>query len=161
MRQEKLVATIKAPDGKYKARIVVCGNRMEPSGNRQEDGADDSMFASKEKTFDHYAAGIDGPTIRATLRHAGQRGWQGAVTDVKTAFLLAPRRASNRLLVVKPAKVLVEAQIISPEELWSVSKALYGLQSSPADWSHYRDQELSSWKWKRGGLSQFEAELRK
>ena len=149
----KLVATIKAPDGKYKARVVVCGNRVESSVDGQEDGAEESMFASKEKTFDHYAAGIDGPTIRATLRHAGQRNWQGAVTDVKTAFLLAPRRASSGLLVVKPPKVLVEAQVIPPEELWSVSKALYGLQSSPADWSHYRDKELSSWRWKRGGLS--------
>ena len=28
-----------------------------------------------------------------------------------------------------------------------MSKALYGLQSSPADWSAYRDAEMPNWSW--------------
>ena len=41
--------------------------------------------------------------------------------DVATAFLLAPRRESERqLLVMKPPKVLVDAGICGSDELWQI-----------------------------------------
>ena len=59
--------------------------------------------------------------------------------DVATAFLLAPRRESERqLLVMKPPKVLVDAGICGSDELWQIQHAMYGLTSSPSDWGHYR-----------------------
>jgi len=93
----KLVATIKAPSGKRKARIVVCGNRVEASLNEQdgegqdEDGQATSSFGTRVKGFEHYASGTDGTVVRALLRKASHCGWSGATTDVRTAFLLAPR----------------------------------------------------------------------
>lgn len=58
----KLVATIKAPDEKKKARFVCCGNRLEPSLDQQDEQQvnNSSNFLNKGKTVDTYAAGIDG-----------------------------------------------------------------------------------------------------
>ena len=120
----KLVATIKAPSGKRKARIVVCGNRVEASLNEQdgegqdEDGQATSSFGTRVKGFEHYASGTDGTVVRALLRKASHCGWSGATTDVRTAFLLAPRRSRNgETLIVRPPRVLVEAGVIPEDEV--------------------------------------------
>lgn len=42
----------------------------------------------------------------------------------------------------------MEAGVIPEDEWWEVQKALYGLQSSPADWSAFRDAAMTQWKWK-------------
>ena len=129
----KLVATIKAPDGKKKARFVCCGNRVEPSLDQQGEQQDSqSNFLNKGKTVDTYAAGIDGAAIRMALRSAAARGWTAAGIDVKTAFLLAPRRGEGTL-IVRPPKILVQAGVIPSHEVWKVRQALYGLQTSPGD----------------------------
>ena len=153
----KLVATIKSPDGRRKARIVVCGNLVEPSLDEQlsendseHDGQGVAAFRTKKRTFDTYASGVDGTTVRATLRKAAAMKWSAATTDVRTAFLLAPRREQHGVLVVKPPRVLVDANIISADEYWLVTRALYGLQTSPADWSVFRDNSMQSWSWRRG-----------
>ena len=99
----KLVAAVKAPDGRRKSRVVVCGNCVESSLDHQqslEDMGDEASspgtsYGTKRKTWDCYAVGIDGLTIRAAVRKAGDQGWGGAITDVKTAFLLAPRKSSS------------------------------------------------------------------
>ena len=52
--------------------------------------------------------------------------------------------------MVRPPKILIESQIIDEGEWWEVEKALYGLQTSPADWSAFRDAELSKWSWTSG-----------
>ena len=98
------------------------------------------------KTYDTYAGGIDGVCVRAVLRKAGERCWNCASIDVRTAFLLAPRRGTGTL-VVKPPKVLVACGLIPPTEMWEVNKALYGLQSSPQDWGVFRDGDLKTWSW--------------
>ena len=148
----KLVATIKAPSGKKKARIVVCGNLVEPSLQEQEEeGEGASTHGTRSKGYEHYASGIDGTVVRSVLRRASHCGWTGAATDVRTAFLLAPRRSKGgEKLVVRPPKILIESQIIDEGEWWEVEKALYGLQTSPADWSAFRDAELSKWSWTSG-----------
>ena len=148
----KLVATIKAPSGKKKARIVVCGNLVEPSLQEQEEeGEGSSTHGTRSKGYEHYASGIDGVVVRSVLRRASHCGWTGATTDVRTAFLLAPRRSKGgEKLVVRPPRILIESQIIDEGEWWEVEKALYGLQTSPADWSAFRDAELSKWSWRAG-----------
>eukprot|EP00435_Cladocopium_sp_Y103_P061567 s73_g23.t1 len=121
----KLVAVVK-PGNKKKARLV------------------------GRKTYDTYAGGVDGVCVRAVLRKAGERPWSCAAIDVRTAFLLAPRRGQG-VLVVKPPKVLVACGLIAPTEVWEVKQALYGLQSSPKDWSAFRDADMRSWSWEDNG----------
>ena len=111
-----------------------------------------SEYLKKTKSRDTYASGADAAAIRATLRHAGDRGWGCASIDVRTAFLLAPRRGTG-LLAVRPPKILVSANICSPDEMWLVDRALYGLQTSPSDWGVFRDGEMNSWTWSKGNRS--------
>ena len=71
----KLVATLK-PGNKKKARLVVCGNRVEVSADNQVDQDGSSEYANKgRKTYDTYAGGIDGVCVRAVLKKAGERRW--------------------------------------------------------------------------------------
>ena len=44
-----------------------------------------------------YASGADGTLIRTVIRHAALRKWGISTTDIKTAFLLAPRVLGSRL----------------------------------------------------------------
>ena len=151
----KLVTTVKAPHGKMKARLVVCGNMVEASVDAQTEDQEKeglSEYLNKAKSRDTYASGADAATIRATLRHAGDRGWGCASIDVRTAFLLAPRRGTG-LLAVRPPKILVSANICSSNEMWLVDRALYGLQSSPSDWGAFRDGEMNHWTWSKGNRS--------
>ena len=114
----KLVATINAPSGKKKARIVVCGNLVEPSLQEQEEeGEGSSTHGTRSKGYEHYASGIDGVVVRSVLRRASHCGWTGATTDIRTAFLLAPRRSKGgEKLVVRPPRILIESQIIDEGE---------------------------------------------
>ena len=149
----KLVATRKAPDGKRRTRIVACGNLV--TSSVQSSGAADASetnFGNQKKSADTYAAGVEGSVMRATLRTCAARGFTGATTDVKTAFLLAPRRGKGKL-VVRPPRILVESGLISSDELWLVNQALYGLQASPADWSQFRDDTVKTWRWEHKGMA--------
>ena len=118
------VFTRKAGDGRRRARIVCCGNYME------------------SRTGDEvYASGADATQLRATLRVASLHNWQCLSLDVKSAFLLAPK-AQGELVIVRPPKILVEASLAQPGEHWVITSAMYGLVTSPKDWSVYRDSEL-------------------
>ena len=72
-----------------------------------------------------YASGADGILIRATLAHSVQMGWGAGLTDIRTAFLLAPRPKPQdaREVIVVPPKILVEAKACSPSERWRVHNA--------------------------------------
>ena len=131
----KLVCVVKAgPNGgKKKCRGVICGNLME------EDPSPIGVYAS----------GADGVLIRTVLRHSVLKGWGCTVTDIKTAFLLAPRISSpdQREVVVIPPRILVEAGVCKANERWLVRRALYGLPSSPACWAVHRDNTLKTFCW--------------
>ena len=75
--------------------------------------------------------------------------WCGCVVDVKTAFLNAPLRGSEQeaegtapVIIVKPPFFLTQLGLMEPGHRWRVKKALYGLQTSPRDWSEHRDRIL-------------------
>ena len=91
----KLVATRKAPSGKRKARIVACGNFLEkPLGDPSESIS---------------AGGADALLIRILIRIAAGKGWTAATTDVKAAFLNAPKRSvSRKVTLVTPPRLLIE-----------------------------------------------------
>ena len=156
----KLVTVVKAPSGRMKARLVVCGNRVEASLDAQQEDQDQtaaSEYLNKAKGHENYASGADAATIRAMARKAAQQSWRLASIDVRTAFLLAPRRGKG-LLAVKPPSVLIAANICDPNEVWLVDRALYGLQSSPKDWGIFRDDEMKGWSWKSSTGTHFRLE---
>ena len=118
------VFTRKAGDGRRRSRIVCCGNYMEAR-------AGDEIYAS----------GADSTQLRMILRVASLRQWHCLSLDVKSAFLLAPK-AQGETVIVKPPRILEEAGLAQPGEHWLVSAAMYGLVTSPKDWSSFRDSEL-------------------
>ena len=139
----KLVCTLKAGPrgGRKKCRAVICGNMLD----QETDPCPNS-----------YASGADGLLIRTTVRHGVEQGWGITTTDVKTAFLLAPRPRveGTREVIVLPPKVMIQAGICHPNERWRVHRALYGFPSSPARWSLHRDATMKGFQWE-DGLSAF------
>ena len=133
----KLVCTLKAgPNGgRKKCRGVICGNLVDQS-------VDPAPWGS-------YASGADGLLIRASIKHGVEQGWGITTTDVKTAFLLAPRPKPEgaREVIVVPPKIMVMAGVCKPRERWRVHRALYGFPSSPARWSAHRDSVLRTSEW--------------
>eukprot|EP00435_Cladocopium_sp_Y103_P060464 s2459_g22.t1 len=138
-----LVPTVKAPNGRRKCRIVICGNRIEKAHDGSGHGVEE-----KPNDFTTYAGGADGTLLRCLVRKSAAESWTIGTMDVATAFLLAPRRAAAQdLLIMKPPRILVEAEVCKETDLWSVENAVYGLQTSPADWSSYRNSVLGRMRW--------------
>ena len=131
----KLVCTLKAgPNGgKRKCRAVICGNLLDDE---------------KDPCPSSYASGADGLLIRATIKHGVEQGWGITTTDVKTAFLLAPRPRveGTREVIIIPPKILMQAGVCKPSERWRVHRALYGFPSSPARWSLHRDSVFQTFR---------------
>ena len=96
----KLVTVRKAgPDGgKKKCRAVVCGNLLQ--------GDLDPSPGSP------YASGADGVLIRAALAFSVEKRWGIETTDIRTAFLHAPR----------PKKDDVREVIVVPQKSWLVEE---------------------------------------
>ena len=144
----KLVTTVKSPNGKHKARIVICGNlvtKAHEDGNRPQ--------TASVPAADLYAGGADATAIRCMVRKtAMMEGWDMGVVDIKGAFLLAPRRRERECLMMTiPPKLLVQAGICPPDERWVIQKAMYGLETSPADWSAFRDSRVRKFAWNANG----------
>ena len=125
----KMVATVKPPS-KKRGRIVACGNFIShPPGETS-------------------AGGLDCIALRAVLRKAAHENWGIATTDVRRAFLNAPRlEKGGRVTLVDPPMLLEKMGITKPGEVWRVTGALYGLCESPHDWSMHRDKVLQGLEW--------------
>jgi len=131
----KMVRTRKAGTGAYRSRAVVCGNYQTPN--------DDNT----------YAGGADGTQIRTMLRISAQYRWRAASTDIRTAFLNAPRLDDSRLIAMEVPHVYKLLGLAKPDEVWLIVLAMYGLQASPRDWCLHRDATLPTLKWTRNGPS--------
>ena len=129
----KMVHTRKAGSGAYRSRAVVCGNYQTPN--------DDNT----------YAGGADGTQIRTMLRISAQYKWKAASTDIRTAFLNAPRRNDSRLIAMEVPHVYKMLGLAKSDEVWLIVLAMYGLQASPRDWCLHRDAVLPTLKWTRQG----------
>ena len=127
----KMVHTRKALSGAYRSRAVVCGNYA---------GPDES---------EHYAGGVDGNQIRTMLRLGALKSWSAACTDIRTAFLNAPHRDETRLMAMEIPVVFKKLGLAGSDEVWLIDKAIYGLTTSPRDWSLHRDEVLPTIKWQR------------
>ena len=130
----KLICSRKAPDGRRKARIVGCGN-----------------YSSVAATVETSTGGLDAVSLRVLVALASQERWTIGTTDVKSAFLQAPRRAAaHRTTLVRPPGLAVALGLIGEDVRWRVIGALYGLSESPGDWTSHRNGELRTTTWKRG-----------
>ena len=148
MAPAKIAATVKAPNGRKKVRVVICGNlleKKESSGAGNGSGLDGRK--GEPSPFAQYAGGVDGAALRTLWRKGAAEQWSIVISDVRTAFLLAPRLDQERLLVCKPPQLYVDCGLASPSERWLINGAMYGLQESPHDWSCFRDSRMARFAW--------------
>ena len=101
----KMVHTRKSGSGAYRSRAVICGNYAGPDNN------------------EHYAGGVDGQQVRAMVRIGALKQWQIGRTNVRTAFLNAPRRDNKRLIAMEIPSVFRKLQLAGHQDLWLVDKA--------------------------------------
>eukprot|EP00438_Fugacium_kawagutii_P019078 Skav200865 [mRNA] locus=scaffold3214:128100:133379:+ [translate_table: standard] len=127
----KSVHVRKAGSGKYKTRAVVCGNYASSDG------------------LDHFASGSDAVMVRALIRCAAQKRWSLAGTDIGVAFLNAPKRDQTKLTAMEIPSIFKRCKLAEPDEVWLIDMAVYGLTTSPRDWSLHRDETLPTIKWQR------------
>ena len=65
-----LVPTIKSPHGRRRARIVICGNRIEAKNPDKQHEGDGPLGGPGGALFANYAGGADGVLLRSMLRKA-------------------------------------------------------------------------------------------
>lgn len=128
----KTVHTRKAVSGAFRTRAVICGN-----------------YETTDPADDRYASGADANQIRAAVRTAATMGWQVAATDIRVAFLNAPKRDTSKLTACEIPSVFKKVGLAAEDDVWIVQMALYGLGSSPKDWSIHRDKTLPTLRWER------------
>ena len=132
------------PRGVASPAVQSPGDGKDPNGGGVGKPGGDGPAAAT----DLYAGGVDSTALRCVLRKAAGASWSLASTDVRGAFLLAPRSQTRRqLLVVEPPRLLTSTGLISAEERWICDGAMYGLDTSPADWASFRDHRMSSFRW--------------
>ena len=125
----KMVHTRKAVSGDFRSRAVVCGNFSEAT------------------TAECYAGGADGVQIRAVIKCAAMKQWQLAATDIRVAFLNAPRRDRSKIVAMEVPKAFRAIGLATSDHVWVIEKALYGLTTSPRDWGLHRNEELPKVTW--------------
>ena len=132
------------PHGAASPTALNLGDGKDPNGH----GADRPGGGGPAAAADLYAGGDDATALRCVLRKAAGASWSLASTDVRGAFLLAPRSQTRRpLLVVEPPRLLTSTNLIPADERWICDGAMYGLDTSPADWASFRDHRMSSFRW--------------
>eukprot|EP00438_Fugacium_kawagutii_P036614 Skav217824 [mRNA] locus=scaffold889:271892:280114:- [translate_table: standard] len=127
----KTVHVRKSGSGDYKTRAVVCGN-----------------FATPDNT-DHYAGGCDAVQVRALTRCAAIKGWTMGSTDIRVAFLNAPKRDRSKVTAMEIPSIMKHLGLAGPSDVWIIDNAVYGLNTSPKDWGIHRDETLPTIKWNR------------
>ena len=100
-------------------------------------------------TGDRYAGGADGCQVRALIRTAALRGWSLAGSDIRVAFLNAPKRDTTKITAMEVPTIFKHLGLADAEDVWIIEKALYGLVSSPRDWGIHRDEVLPTLRWHR------------
>ena len=67
--------------------------------------------------------------------------------DITSAFLNADIHDDDTVLVTPPP-ILVKMDIVKPNAVWHVKKAIYGLREAPRLWQQERDQKLRELEFK-------------
>ena len=126
----KVVFTRKA-GGKRKVRACICGNF-------EDDIASET-----------YAGGCDASQIRGVVRHAALSGWKLYGTDIRCAFLNAKRKDTTKVITMTIPQIYVKMGLATPQDVWVVDGAMYGLATSPKDWGDHRDVTIPNLTWRR------------
>ena len=117
--------------GKHKVRACICGN-----------------FEDEVATMT-YAGGCDASQIRGLLRHAALQQWAVYGTDIKCAFLNAERKDKTKIIAMTIPYIYIKLGIATHQDVWLVDSAMYGLVTSPRDWSDHRDSVIPTMVWHR------------
>ena len=105
----------------------------------------------EERRWIFAASGLDSDTLQIQVRYAAGRRWRSFAIDIKTAFLLATARQFNgSRIVIKPPRILIDANLISSDTYFLIEMAMYGLQTSPADWQEFRNNTFRELHWQMG-----------
>ena len=113
----KAAFTKKAFSGRFKTRVVGCGNFQ--------------TSTTREKT-DVYASGAPCESIRLLVRRAAlDSEWILGSVDVKTAFLNVPVVTSKDTTIIVRVPAILRAAGVCQEKYWRVNKALYGPDVAP------------------------------
>ena len=113
--------------GRYKARLVVLGNRWEPTGENNV-----------------YASVVSQVGNRTTLVHAAKEGFEVAPFDIGNAFIRASV-GDLKIIVNIPAGMQDQDTYDSGRRM--LLKALYGLPISPRLWAKTLGEDLRKLGW--------------
>lgn len=97
-----------------------------------------------------YTSTLDCGLARTVLRLAEGKKWALGSADVRTAFLHAPI-PDDRVVFVRPPKVLIDLGLRDENEMWRLNRALYGLRESPRYWGLERDLLLRDLRFSKNG----------
>ena len=114
---------------KHKSRLVICGN-----------------FASWGEHSTN-TTNLDAPLLRLMLSLACSKETTWSSIDITSAFLNADIHDVDTVLVTPPP-ILVKMDIVKPNTVWHVKKAIYGLREAPRLWQQERDQKLRDLEFK-------------
>ena len=89
-----------------------------------------------------YTAAANAESVRVALSLAARRRWAGAVTDVNSAFTLAPMDEAEIKYGITVPKVVVEAGVVPPNTAYLVDRVFYGLREAPRLWGSFRDKRV-------------------
>ena len=114
---------------KHKSRLVICGN-----------------FASWGE-HSTTTTSLDAPLLRLMLSLACSKETTWSSIDITSAFLSADIHAYDTVLVTPPP-ILVKMDIVKPNTVWHVKKAIYGLREALRLWQQERDHKLRDLEFK-------------
>ena len=114
---------------KHKSRLVICGN-----------------FASWGE-HSTTTTNLDAPLLRLMISLACSKETTWSSVDITSAFLNADIHDDD-IVLVTPPPILVKMDIVKPNTVWHVKKAIYDLREAPRLWQQERDQKLRDLEFK-------------
>ena len=112
-------------DYKHKSRLVICGNF--------------AAWGEHATT----TTNLDAPLLRLMLSLTCSPEATWSSIDITSAFLNADIREDDAVLVTPPP-ILVKMDIVKPNTVWQVKKAIYGLREAPRLWQKERERPEAS-----------------
>lgn len=99
----------------------------------------------------------DSPTLSTLGRNllfsiTSKKGWEMWLGDIKTAFLNGDDTEYERKIYGEPPEDVKEYLGMSPQQLFRVKKAVYGLLNAPRRWMDKLAKELENTGWIRSKL---------
>ena len=119
---------------KHKSRLVICGNF--------------ATWGERSTT----TTNLDAPLLRLMLSLACSKETTWSSVDITSAFLNADIHDEDTVLITPPP-ILVKMDIVKPNTVWHVKKAIYGLREAPRLWQQERDQQLRELEFVYNGRS--------